>query len=85
MDAQPVDSPATAADGAEQRDFSPPPGFRKVQRGKHTLYCKRDTEIGTRFLKESCFDELQLRDYLMRQQQMKTELDRIRSMCGGLC
>jgi hypothetical protein len=61
-----------------------PPGFAKVSRGKHVLYCKKDSIIGTRFKSEKCFDEAGMRDYILAQQQNNRDFDRARSTCSSM-
>jgi hypothetical protein len=63
--------------------FTPPPGFATKKRGALTLYCKRDREIGTRFVTEKCYDESQVREYLLAREQQKRDIDRIRSTCAN--
>jgi hypothetical protein len=45
------------------------------------LYCKRDRETGTRFTTEKCYDESQMREYLLALEIQKRDIDRIRSTC----
>jgi hypothetical protein len=63
--------------------FKPPPGFVTKKRGKLVLYCKRDTEIGTRFKTERCYSEDQVRDYVMAQRENKRDIDKVRSTCAA--
>jgi hypothetical protein len=72
-----------AADAADEHEpFTPPPGFQTKKRGEMVLYCKRDRETGTRFTTEKCFDENQVREYLMALEVQKRDIDRIRSTCA---
>ncbi len=78
----------TAAD--QTKEFKPPLGFQTKKRGNLTLYCKRETTVGTRFKTEKCYSEDQVRDYIIAQQENKRDIDRIRSTCssgvsGGPC
>jgi hypothetical protein len=72
---------AAIAAAAEAREFEPPPGFQTKKRGKYTLYCKRDSTIGTRFKTERCYDEDQMREYLLALEIQKRDIDRIRATC----
>jgi hypothetical protein len=78
-------STPTAAAAAEKKDdvFKPPPGFQTKKRGELVLYCQRDTTIGTRFKTEKCYDEKQMREYMLALEQQKLDVDRIRGTCGG--
>jgi hypothetical protein len=72
------------------KEFKPPPGFKTKKRGKLVLYCMRDSTVGTRFHTEKCYDEAQLRDYLIAREENKRDIDRVRSTCssgvaGGPC
>jgi hypothetical protein len=72
-------SPATAA----AQEFKPPPGFYTKKRGALQVYCKKDREIGTRFVTEKCMTEDQVHEYLLALESQKQDVDRIRSTCGG--
>jgi len=62
-----------------------PPGFKVKKRGKFTLYCKTDTPLGSRFKKETCLDDAQMRDYMVALQENKSDIDRIRATCSNVC
>jgi hypothetical protein len=77
-------SEATArAEPAEEKPFTPPPGFQTKKRGNLVLYCKRDRETGTRFATEKCYDEDQVREYMLALEIQKRDIDRIRSTCAN--
>ena len=76
-----VETPAKEA--AEVKEFKPPPGFVTKKRGELVLYCKKDATLGTRFKTEKCYDEPQLREYMLALEQQKMDVDRIRGPCGG--
>jgi hypothetical protein len=71
---------AAAAPGDEE--FKPPPGFKTKKRGELVLYCMRDSTVGTRFKTEKCYDEQQMREYLLALEVQKRDIDRIRSTCA---
>ena len=75
--------PAAAADQKKDEAFKPPPGFMTKKRGELVLYCKKDATLGTRFKTEKCYDETQLREYMLALEQQKLDVDRIRGTCGG--
>jgi len=75
-------APAAAA-ADENKPFTPPPGFKTKKRGELVLYCIRDSTVGTRFKTEKCFNEDQVRDYLIAQQENKRDIDRVRSTCSS--
>lgn len=77
---------ATAeAKAGEEKEFTPPPGFLKKKRGRFVVYCKRDSSIGTRIRTETCFDENQMRNYMLALQETKGDVDRIRAICSNPC
>jgi hypothetical protein len=71
-----------AASAKSEHEFKPPPGFKTKKRGALTVYCKKDREIGTRFVTEHCLDEAQMRDYLLALEEQKRDIDRIRATCA---
>ena len=74
---------ATAAVNSKDDTFKPPPGFQTKKRGELVLYCKKDATIGTRFKTEKCYDEAQMREYLLALELQQQDVDRIRATCGG--
>ena len=95
----PMADETPAADAAKQPDATEttaetkdlafesrlPPGFKVKKRGKFTLYCKSDTPLGTRFKAETCYDENQMRAYMLALQENKSDVDRIRNICSNPC
>jgi hypothetical protein len=77
-----VEKPAKEA-AAEVKEFKPPPGFATKKRGNVTLYCVKDSTVGTRFKTEKCYNETQIHEYLAAQEENKRNVDRIRNTCGG--
>lgn len=84
---KPVEAKAEAAVAADvaSDEFIPPPGFVKKKRGNYVLYCKRDTPMGTRIKTENCYDEQQVRDYVLALKETKDSVDRIRNSCANIC
>src|SRR5262245_56761710 len=76
-------SPTAAAEEKKEKAFKPPPGFQTKKRGELVLYCKKDATLGTRFKTEKCYDEPQMREYMLALEQQKLDVDRIRGTCGG--
>ena len=64
-------------------EFKPPPGFKTKKRGEIVLYCMKDSTVGTRFKTEKCYDENQMREYLLALEIQKRDIDRIRSTCAN--
>ena len=61
----------------------PPDGWREKKRGKYTVYCRKDTQMGTRFQKETCYDEEGIRAMLAAQQDDREKVDQMRRICGS--
>ena len=80
------DKPEVTAKASEATpgddEFKPPPGFKIKKRGEVVLYCIRDSTVGTRFKTEKCYDEAQMRDYLVAQQENKRDIERVRNTCS---
>jgi hypothetical protein len=74
---------STAAAGKKDEAFKPPRGFKTKKRGDLTLYCQTDATVGTRFKTEKCYDEAQLRAYMLVLEAQRRDVDRIRTNCGG--
>jgi len=74
-----------AAASAVPEAMKLPPGFKEKKRGKHVVYCRTDTPIGTRFKQETCLDASQIHDYLIALQENKSNVDRIRATCSSAC
>ncbi|MEX0735064.1 MAG: hypothetical protein WD944_05830 [Steroidobacteraceae bacterium] len=65
----------------EKEEFKPPAGFRAKKRGDTILYCIQDSTVGTRFKTEKCYDEAQMKDYLLAREQNSRDFDQRRSVC----
>jgi len=74
-DAAAVSEPAVE-DAVEE--FKPPPGFRKRTRGKHVVYCRRESVRGTRMEQEKCYDRAGLREMEMIRREDQQKIDQIR-------
>jgi hypothetical protein len=73
----------TAAAKEKDEEFKPPRGFKSKKRGDLVLYCQTDATVGTRFKTEKCYDEEQLRTYMLVLEAQRRDMDRIRTNCGG--
>ncbi len=62
-----------------------PIGWQKKTRGKYVLYCKKETPMGSRIPGLTCYDELNMRNYMLALQESKQSVDRIRNTCGNVC
>ncbi len=57
-------------------------GFRPVTRDGKTLYCRRETPIGTNLPETRCVDETQLRFMVLRAQRQQQALEEGQPMIG---
>lgn len=62
-----------------------PPGWKKTKRGKYELYCKTEAPMGTRLKSTTCYDEDNMRNYILALEQTKSDVDRIRATCSNIC
>ena len=53
------------ASATKDLGFELPPGFKAVKRGEIVVYCYKDATVGTRFKTRKCYNEEQLRVYLL--------------------
>jgi hypothetical protein len=74
---------ATATAAAEKDIFTLPPGFRVKKRGKHTVYCRKEEVMGTRFSSEKCYDKAGIREWKAQQVENQKQLDQMRRICGS--
>lgn len=75
--------PATAQDSnVPAREYKPPPGYKTRHRGDKTIYCRKATELGSRFLVEKCFTKEELKIELARIEAAKEEFERGRRVCS---
>src|SRR5688572_31361236 len=57
----------TTEEAKPAEPFKVPVGYQPKKRGELVLYCMKDSTVGTRFKTEKCYDETQMRDYLIAQ------------------
>lgn len=76
---------ADAAAAAAKAGFRAPAGYKRKQQGETTVYCKRETRVGTRFPTEYCFTEEQLRRIENSAASMRNDFSRQQRTCVGTC
>jgi len=72
-----------AAQQGTNEAFKPPGGYRMKKRGAETVYCKKDTILGSRFPEEFCYTEQQLKEIAQRGEDQRLNKDKISGICGG--
>ena len=74
--------PAAAADKPKPA-FKPPPGYRVKIKEWDIVYCRKQTVLGSRFPKEVCMTEAELKAYLASNDEMRRNKDQTSRVCGG--
>ena len=87
--AQVASSQATNATAAADANavFRPPPGYKRRPDMGENIYCTKITVLGSRFAKDDCRSEAELRDLEMQREAARGEMDQRKMICagGGAC
>lgn len=84
--AQPAATETTAKADAKAEDrFKPPAGYKPKRVNGEQIWCTKTVVTGSKFAKEDCRTEAQLRDMLRSQASMRQELSRGRTCSGEGC
>lgn len=75
-------TPQKAAPANKKEEFKPPPGYKTKIAGWDIVYCRKTAVLGTRFPKEVCMTEAELKAYLARNEEMRDELDTAGRTCS---
>ncbi len=82
-DAPPVKpDPEAVTEVKEDKPFKIPAGFRTKTRGEKTVYCRSDTVSGSRFAKEQCFTEEQLKKKAAENEAARQEMEKSLRVCS---
>ena len=86
-DANPADAAASAVAKGDDDDFALPPGFKPMKRGKFTLYCRKESVMGTRLPTQKCYDEDGIRQLVQLLREERERIDQMRRICSqqGAC
>lgn len=68
---------------ADDKPFTPPPGWREKKRGQYTVYCRKQSVQGTRVPKEVCYDEEGINAMLAAQAEDREKVDQMRRICSS--
>lgn len=83
-----TETPATATPAAasettaEKKPFKPPPGYKVKIDDWDIVYCKKVPLIGSRFPKEVCMTEPELKEHLAAVETMKRDKEQISHVCS---
>jgi hypothetical protein len=82
---QPTDATTVAADA--ESVFRPPPGYKRRPDMGENIYCTKIKVLGSRFPKDDCRSEAQLRDLEQQRESARGEMDQRKTICagGGAC
>ena len=69
---------------ADDDNFVLPPGFKPMKRGKYTLYCRKETVMGTRLPAQKCYDEDGIRQLVQSLREEREKIDQMRRICGSM-
>lgn len=72
----------TKTDGKKPQ-FKPPPGYKVKIKGWDIVYCRKTPVLGSRFPKEICMTEAQLKEHLAANEEMRRNKDQTSRVCGG--
>jgi hypothetical protein len=73
----------TKAAAEEEKPFKPPSGYRAKRVNGMEVYCTKIVVLGSRFPKEDCRTEAQLRDLEAQKGSMRGEMDQKKAICSG--
>jgi hypothetical protein len=68
-------------DEDQGRPFKPPPGYKPKRLNGEQVYCAKLVVLGSRFPKQDCRTERELRELELRKAEMRNDVDRTRSIC----
>jgi hypothetical protein len=76
-----------AVPGDKKAEFKPPLGYKAKIVGWDILYCRKMVVTGSRFPKEVCMTETQLKEHLVRNDEMRRDMDKATRTCttAGAC
>jgi hypothetical protein len=75
-------APQTAAPADEKEEFKPPAGYKTKIAGWEVVYCTKTAVLGTRFKKELCMNEAELKAHMARNEEMRDDLREVGKVCS---
>lgn len=75
-------TPATPA-AEEEKPFKPPQGYRAKRVNGEQVYCTKVVVLGSRFPKEDCRTQAQLRDLEAQKASMRGGMDQSNRVCAS--
>jgi hypothetical protein len=77
------DADAAPEPAAEPEALVIPDGYKARRRGAFTVYCRKETVMGTRIPAEKCYDENGLRTLVQELRETREKVDQMRRICGS--
>jgi len=74
---------ATKAAVEDDKPFKPPTGYRAKRVNGNDVYCTKVVVLGSRFPKEDCRTEAQLRDLEAQKASMRGEMEQRNKVCAS--
>jgi hypothetical protein len=75
---------AQDAKSAEKKpEFKPPAGYKVKIHGWDIVYCRKTPVLGSRFSKEICMTEAELKEHLAANEEMRRNKDQSSRVCAG--
>lgn len=83
--AAPVDTEGAqdAKSGEKKPAFKPPAGYKVKIHGWDIVYCHKTPVLGSRFEKEICMTEAELKAHLAATEEMRRNKDQSSRVCSG--
>ncbi|HEY7642642.1 MAG TPA: hypothetical protein VH814_23105 [Steroidobacteraceae bacterium] len=83
--ARAADDTKTASAVAPQEDdqvpFKPPAGYRPKRINGEQVWCAKQVVLGSRFAKDDCRNEAELREMIRNKESMRTDMDQRLKTC----
>lgn len=74
-------SPAAQPAQASKLPFDLPPGFKPTRISGELFYCRKMVVLGSRFPKQLCLNEDQLKEHMAGNEAMKRNKDEVSRLC----
>jgi hypothetical protein len=75
--------PNAVATGGEKHAFQPPPGYKAKVLDWEIVYCRKLPVLGSRFPKEVCMNEAQLKEQMATNDAFGRDKDQVSRVCSG--
>lgn len=70
--------------GSKKKEFNPPLGYKAKIVDWEILYCRKMVITGSRFSKEVCMTETQLREHMTNNDEMRRDVNRVTRTCASV-